>query len=346
MASVADTLRPIPLGPLPDTPLVSVLVANCNYGRYIGEAIESVLAQTYTNWELVICDDGSTDNSCEVVKRYQEKDPRIKLIRKENGGQASALNVAYASSRGEIVALLDSDDKWFSGRLDAVVAEFLAAPKVGLVCHSLCVVDSHGRVLKDRHPRRLISGWHGLLLAEGHSPVLPPASGLSMRREVAELVFPLPIVFRSLADLVLRERAALVTEVGTLRKVLGLYRQHGNNVTGAAGPTSLAQIERAIEKVEVVLKDRAEFLLRVHGLKVDPGPWRQSAMGGLGCARALLTGERRPDEYISSIDGVQRQIWSLLFALPRPLAVWLFRMWWGEWYGKRWLRRYFPTSRW
>lgn len=110
IASELEKLKPIPLEPLPDSPLVSILMPNYNYGRYIGEAIESVLRQTYPHWELIICDDGSTDNSCEVVKRYQDKDSRIKLIQKENGGMASALNAAYRECKGDIICLLDSDD--------------------------------------------------------------------------------------------------------------------------------------------------------------------------------------------------------------------------------------------
>src|SRR5579863_8833232 len=95
MEEVAQLLKPIELPPLCENPLISVLTANFNYGRYIGEAIESVLGQTYTNFEMIVCDDGSTDDSCEVVKRFLQRDPRIRLVRKQNGGQTSAANAAY-----------------------------------------------------------------------------------------------------------------------------------------------------------------------------------------------------------------------------------------------------------
>src|SRR5438132_1625714 len=103
-------LSPVFLPPLPQRPLVSVLVANYNYGAYVGQAIESVLGQTYGDFEVIVCDDGSTDNSCEVIGRYVRQDPRVKLVRKANGGMASSWNVAYRHSRGEVLCPLDSDD--------------------------------------------------------------------------------------------------------------------------------------------------------------------------------------------------------------------------------------------
>ena len=72
---------PVALKSLPEKPSVSVLITCFNYGAYVGEAIESALAQTYENFEMIVCDDGSTDNSCEVIEPYARRDPRIRLIR-------------------------------------------------------------------------------------------------------------------------------------------------------------------------------------------------------------------------------------------------------------------------
>ena len=117
-------LHPIGLLPLPKEPLVSILVSNYNYGRYIGDSIQSALDQTYPNIELIICDDGSTDDSVSVIEPYLQKDPRVRLIRKENGGQASGFNAAFAASRGEIIALLDSDDRFLPGRDEREYADW------------------------------------------------------------------------------------------------------------------------------------------------------------------------------------------------------------------------------
>ena len=80
MEEIAQRLKPIALRPLGENLLVSILTANYNYARFIGEAIESVQKQTYKNWELIVCDDGSTDNSCEIVERYMQRDSRIRLV--------------------------------------------------------------------------------------------------------------------------------------------------------------------------------------------------------------------------------------------------------------------------
>src|ERR1700730_12123769 len=87
-------LAPMQLEPMVAEPIASVLMSNYNYARYIGEAIQSVLDQTYRVFELLICDDGSTDNSCDVVESYANRDSRVKLFRKRNGGQASGYNIA------------------------------------------------------------------------------------------------------------------------------------------------------------------------------------------------------------------------------------------------------------
>src|SRR3984885_10961342 len=92
----ATELSPIELRPLPAQPLVSILVSNYNYGRFIADSIKSALDQTYSNIELVICDDGSTDDSVQIIEEYARQDSRLHLIAKENGGQASGFNAAFA----------------------------------------------------------------------------------------------------------------------------------------------------------------------------------------------------------------------------------------------------------
>src|SRR6202789_3319887 len=128
-AETLTGLYPIELRRLSAEPLVSILISNYNYARYIGESIQSALQQTYPNFELIICDDGSTDDSVSVIEEYLRKDPRVQLIRKANGGQASGFNAAFAASRGEIISLLDSDDRYLPNKIERVVADFQTNPE-------------------------------------------------------------------------------------------------------------------------------------------------------------------------------------------------------------------------
>lgn len=102
-----------------ETPLVSILMPAYNTEKYISEAIESVLKQTYTNWELIICDDCSTDNLYEIALNYSEQDSRIKVIKNsKNMRQAFSRNHAFKISQGTYIAILDSDDRIDEKRLE------------------------------------------------------------------------------------------------------------------------------------------------------------------------------------------------------------------------------------
>lgn len=100
-------------------PLISVITPSYNSEKFIGETIESVLNQTYRNWEMVIVDDCSTDNTVSIVEKYTELDDRIKLfILEENSGSAIARNTAMEHANGQYIAFLDSDDLWLPEKLD------------------------------------------------------------------------------------------------------------------------------------------------------------------------------------------------------------------------------------
>ncbi len=100
-------------------PLVSIIIPCYNASKTIAQTIESVLAQTYDNWEMIIVDDCSTDTTAEVIARYQERDKRIKYIKTEqpSGSPATPRNTALDNARGEYLAMLDSDDSWIPEKL-------------------------------------------------------------------------------------------------------------------------------------------------------------------------------------------------------------------------------------
>ena len=92
--------------------LVSVITPCYNGAKYLSETIESVINQTYENWEMIIVDDGSKDDSAEIAAGYSQKDPRIKLICQSNAGSAAARNNGISHAEGRYIALLDADDLW------------------------------------------------------------------------------------------------------------------------------------------------------------------------------------------------------------------------------------------
>jgi teichuronic acid biosynthesis glycosyltransferase TuaG len=100
-------------------PLISIITPNYNSEKFITDTIESVINQTYENWELIIVDDYSTDNSLHIIKQFVEKDARITLIKlSKNSGPAIARNMGIKTSKGNYIAFLDSDDSWFVNKLE------------------------------------------------------------------------------------------------------------------------------------------------------------------------------------------------------------------------------------
>ncbi len=259
-----SALHPIELLPLPAEPLVSILISNYNYGRYIGESIQSALDQTYPNIELIVCDDGSTDDSLSVIEEYLGKDPRVQLIRKENGGQASGFNAAFAASRGEIIALLDSDDRFLPHKIERIVADFQAHPEAGFGVHRVIRMTADLRrqgVWPMTAP--LPFGWYGtrLLKDGGILPFMPPTSGLSLHRDVAERIFPLPlqVPLVSCPDQLITRLAPLITNVTREDEALSEYRLHGENNYGPDRVTA-ASFRRELDYCGALWAAQKRFL--------------------------------------------------------------------------------------
>ena len=211
-----------------DKPLVSIIVNNYNYGQFLPEAIDSTLNQTHINTEIIVVDDGSTDNSQEVIASYRNK---IIPVLKKNGGQASALNSGFTASRGEIVIFLDADDYLFPDAVEQVVAAW--EQDVAKVHYLLEVIDAHGRRVGTHPPlsRPLDSGqvWHTLLKKGRYAT--PVTSGNGFRRAVLDKILPIPEAeFQIAADGYLMTLAPFYGKVVSIEKALGAYRIHGNNL--------------------------------------------------------------------------------------------------------------------
>jgi glycosyltransferase involved in cell wall biosynthesis len=128
-------------------PKVSVLIATYNRANLIGRAIQSVLNQTFTDWELIIADDGSTDNTAEVVKKWQRRDSRIKYLRSEHLGRISKIsNFGLRKAKGEYLAVLDDDDYWATSDKLKKQVEFLDKNPEYVGCGGgYIVIDENGR---------------------------------------------------------------------------------------------------------------------------------------------------------------------------------------------------------
>jgi glycosyltransferase involved in cell wall biosynthesis len=132
------------LGPDPvNVPPLSVLMPTYNPGHYVSEAIESILAQTFTDFEFLISDAGSTDGSLDVMRRYAESDPRIRLTIQPKAGIVRALNEMIAQARGDLIARMDGDDIALPGRFERQVAYLNDHPECVLVGSRVLIIDAN-----------------------------------------------------------------------------------------------------------------------------------------------------------------------------------------------------------
>ena len=238
------------------TPFVTVLIDTYNHHLFIEEAIHSVLQQDFpaSETEILVVDDGSTDNTSEIVRKFA---PRVRLLSKLNGGQASAFNTGIPEARGEIVAFLDGDDWWAPGKLTAVTKAFAANAGVGLVGHGITEVYMDGRQRtevprevsrfriessQDAGKFRMRRGFLG-------------TSRMSYRKEILSRIGPVPEAMRFEADEYLFTLAGFFADVMILREPLTFYRVHSGNLFQLTG-----RDEQAVRGKQQVLAALAQSL--------------------------------------------------------------------------------------
>jgi glycosyltransferase involved in cell wall biosynthesis len=229
------------------TPLVSIIVNNFNYAPYLAAAIDSALHQTYSQVEVIVVDDGSTDRSKEVILNYGD---RITPIFKANGGQASSFNTGFAAARGEMIIFLDSDDVLLPDIVADIVTCFQNHPQAVKVQYSLQVIDAQGNPKDEVHPSidyHLPTDLQSHIL-KFYNYAWAPTSGNAFKAEILRQILPMPTeVHQIAADAYLNLITAVYGEVVPLRRIGGGYRVHGQNgFYFGRHEVDLAQLRRLI----------------------------------------------------------------------------------------------------
>ncbi|HEY5706873.1 MAG TPA: glycosyltransferase [Terrimicrobiaceae bacterium] len=235
----------------------SIIINNFNYGHFLSQAVNSALAQTYADVEVIVVDDGSTDDSLERMKPYHG---RVVVIAKENGGQGSCYGAGFLRCTGDIVIFLDADDYLSPRCIERVVQVW--REKVAKVHFYLDMVDAEGRLLESRMPSGRLASYDALkMMRLFGSYCSPPGSGNVFSAAFLRTVLP----FRNERELVHSADAVPIFsapyfgEVVAIREVLGFYRRHGkanSSVTTVFDrSTSLARLES--EHKRDVLRDRS-----------------------------------------------------------------------------------------
>jgi len=231
-----------------DRPLVSILINNYNYQSFLPEAIDSALSQTYSPVEIVVVDDGSKDNSREVINNYGE---RIVSVFKKNGGQASAFNASFQASHGEIICFLDADDYYAPNKVSRIAELFMQNPSTGWIFHDLHDVDTN------RHDFEFAinPGVSECVFADlrenilkGHLlPWFPATSGLCFKRNILKQILPMPDQLLISADNFLRLATIYLSPGLLLSDKLAVHRIHGANLFEFRSDTAFLNAETNIK---------------------------------------------------------------------------------------------------
>ncbi len=256
---------------------VSIIISSYNYAAYVQEAIDSALTQTYPHVEVIVVDDGSTDNSRDILKKYKEE---VKLILKENGGQASAFNAGFEISQGDVIIFLDSDDVLHPSTVEKIIPLFQES-NVAKVHWILKEINGTGKVTGKVTPSEQLSDgdlYDEVIRigpsASGGPPHSPPTSGNAWSRMFLSQVFPIPeAAYITCTDQYLQTLAPVYGRIRAIEQELGSYRIHGNNY-------SLQPLEKYMNEFLTRFESSCRLLhqhLVRQGIECDPSSWLRDA---------------------------------------------------------------------
>ena len=225
-------------------PWVSVVLPVYNGSTYLRAAIDSVLAQTFDRFELIVVDDGSTDESPQIVKTYVERDPRVRLVSRPNTGIVGALNDGLAVARADLIARMDADDIALPQRFAKQVRFLQQHDSVVIVGGAYEVIDEKSRPLTVLSPPQSDDELQPKALA-GHTCICHPT--VMMRREAVEAVGGYHEPYRDAEDLDLYLRLGERGELANVPDVVLRYRMHAGSVSGQRAASQREVSRRACE---------------------------------------------------------------------------------------------------
>jgi len=226
-------------------PLVSVLMSVYNSERYLADAIESILTQTYREFEFVIIDDGSGDRTPQILDTYAARDSRIRLISRENRGIPKTRNELVALAQGELIAVMDSDDIAHPDRLTAQVTFLQQHPAVVWVGGAFELMDDQGRRLTCIHlPNSDQEIQH--LLVSGHTSFLHPAA--MIRRSAILQVGGYDETLSTAHDLDLWLKLSEIGQLANLQQPVVSYRIHPDSICDRNQDKVLHEVQTAFDR--------------------------------------------------------------------------------------------------
>lgn len=240
------------------TPLVSIIVNSYNYEKYVAASIESALNQNYDALEVIVVDDGSTDNSRNIINSYGD---RIRTVFKERGGQTSAINQGFAACSGDLIFFLDSDDVLWPYAVSEVVKAW--RPELVKIQFNLRFVNETGRPIGKTYASQLGSGDLRSDLLKSVN-IYPPTTGNVYSRKLLEKLFPIPErTWLSHSDAYLAWLAPFYGHVLSIVNPLGDFRLHGANNWKTSGSLSPERIEKEVQllvNIQTLLKTKEKDL--------------------------------------------------------------------------------------
>lgn len=245
--------------------LVSVIISNYNYGRYIADAIQSVLVQNFSNIEIIVVDDGSTDNSAQVIRRFHDQ---IALVFSDHEGHAAALNKGFSKSSGDAVIFLDADDWLLEGAIEKLTNPFRGNPSLVKTQGYLNVVDEAGNSTGRVIPRVLTPSGDYSERTLNRGPWTCRhawTSGNAWSRWFLETVFPLPegVGVKSRPDGCLNTVSTLFGPIVSLKAPVACYRIHGSNYGPAGIKFDAESLKKELESTRQNLEFFAEWSTRL-----------------------------------------------------------------------------------